>query len=300
MNPNQQEHTSLVRRFHTKIGEELEQAGYEKEAVETAISELEEKRFYSVAVLLASDPSTLTVIKERAVDEFLEKLNSKTSLDTKDLLILKSLFTAIAKDDEKEVQEILCDPGTRQIAVDAISKHYSFPIANVREALHLIESGVYKQDLIGVTRMTIQLKDEAPGWLPTKNAGTGGLKAIGNAIKKDGLEQYMVGRKILKDLCNNRVPTVKEKDLGIFDDTLRALTSNMEAVDDLFDWSAKVLDVPSVQISVAIWSSLHGVKLGTQEIIALQQSLEQRDLKPVAARLMTRVTEKLKNFLWLS
>lgn len=301
MKPNQQQKESLITRFHTKIGDELEQAGYEKEAIEKAVSELEEKRFYSVAVLLASDPSTLTVLKERAVDEFLEKLNSTTSLDQEDLTILKNLCTAIAKDDEKAVKLILSDPRSRDMAVDAVSKHYSFPVAKVREAFLLIESGAYKQDLIGVTRMTIQLGREAPGWLPTKKAGTGvGLRSIGSAIRKDGLEQYMLGRKILKDLRNNRVPDLKEQDLGVLDDTLRALTSNMEMLDDLFDWSAKVLATPSVQLSIAIWSSLHGIKMETAEVAALQRSLEERDLQPVTARLMTRVSEKLKNFLWLS
>jgi hypothetical protein len=295
-----QESSSLIRRFHAKIEEELEQAGYRKEAIELAVFHLEEQRFYSVAVLLASDPATREVLKDRAVDEFLERLNKATSLDQEDLKILKELFTAIAMDDEEKVKQMLSDPRTRELAVDAVANCYSFPVKKVREAFELLEKGVYKQDLIGVTRMTLQLGDEIPGWLPTPDSNADSIRSIGSAIRKDGLDHYFLGRRILKDLRNNRMPSVKEKDFGVFDDTLRSLTTHMEMLDDLFDWSANVLSYPSVQISIAIWSSLHGIKLDTKDVDVLQQAFANRDLQPLIFRLMTRITENVKEFLWLS
>lgn len=159
-------------------------------------------------------------------------------------------------------------------------------VENAEEALELLDNGVFKEDLKGVTKLLLTTLKKIPESLREflKQPVTSAAGVI-RGILKDISELPGEGLEILVDRMNGN-SSHDENDYSLLNNTLSAVFSTAP-VGDVRDFLVEILEYESIQMAIILYAEAHGYEVQKENLQDLSKSLSTNNLSPLLNEVMT-------------
>lgn len=277
-------HGKLLKKAEKEARRQLKKEGFQDKAITEAFEELKARDFVRLVCVLASDPALGKIAREKFAAALAAQVGG--GVRKQDLV---PVVDAIADRDASKLRDLLSSDSLRKALIDAAAKKYGVNAKEAELAIELLRNGVLREDMIGVTRLTIVLLRATPCWLPAMiKKPTNLLKVLQGLAKDLFVDPKGKSVKIIEAFKTGNLPDLASlEDIHFLDDTLRAVCLALPAVDDTMTWAAGVLDKESVQVAIVLYANAKGLPITRQHVKAVQQALAARDLGPLIPSLVT-------------